>query len=126
MDDRLDEGMETRREVLGDEHVDRAEERKTAFDEEFQAFITRYAWGEVWRRPGLGRRERHLVTIAVLCALGKEKELTMHLRAVKNTGVGQDEVREVLHQVAIYAGLPAANTGFGIAKQVFEDEDREP
>jgi 4-carboxymuconolactone decarboxylase len=124
MADPFEEGMRTRREVLGDAHVDRAEAGKAAFDEDFQSFITRYAWGEVWQRGTLDRRERHLITIAMLCAMGKEQELAMHLRATTNTGVTRDEVREILHQVAIYAGLPAANTGFAIAKQVFAEESR--
>jgi 4-carboxymuconolactone decarboxylase len=125
MTDPFEEGMRTRREVLGDAHVDGAEAGKTAFDEEFQSFLTRYAWGEVWQRGTLDRRERHLITIAMLGALGKESELAMHLRATRNTGVTREEVREILHQVAIYAGLPAANTGFAIAKQVFAEEPRE-
>jgi 4-carboxymuconolactone decarboxylase len=124
MADPFEEGIRTRREVLGDAHVDRAETGKTAFDEDFQSFITRYAWGEVWQRGTLDRRERHLITIAMLCAMGKEHELAMHLRATRNTGVTRDEVREILHQVAIYAGLPAANAGFAIAKQVFAEEAR--
>jgi 4-carboxymuconolactone decarboxylase len=124
MADPFEEGIRTRREVLGDAHVDRAETGKTAFDEDFQSFITRYAWGEVWQRGTLDRRERHLITIAMLCAMGKERELAMHLRATRNTGVTRDEVREILHQVAIYAGLPAANAGFAIAKQVFAEEAR--
>lgn len=122
MADPLEEGMKKRREVLGDEHVDRAQRSTTAFDADFQDFITRYAWGEVWKRGTLDVRERHLVTLGVLCALGRSEELAMHLRATQNTGVSQDDVREVLHQVALYAGLPAANAGFSIAKDVFAEE----
>lgn len=125
MADPISEGMKTRREVLGDEHVEQAEATKTELDTEFQAFITRFAWGEVWRRGVLDRRERHLVTIAMLCAMGKEHELRMHLASIGNTGVTRDDVREVFHQVAVYAGLPAANTGFAIAKEIFAAADSE-
>ena len=121
MPDPFDRGMNIRREVLGDAHVDRAEATKTPLDRDFQEFITRYAWGEVWDRGTLDRRERHLITLAMLCALGKEHELEMHFKATANTGVSHDDVREVLHQVALYAGLPAANTGFAIAKRVFAE-----
>lgn len=124
MADPFEQGQRTRREVLGDAHVDRAEAGKTPFDEDFQSFITRYAWGEVWQRGTLDRRERHLITIAMLCAMGKEHELALHLRATDHTAVTRDEVREIFHQVAIYAGLPAANMGFAIAKQVFAEEAR--
>lgn len=124
-DDVFERGMQRRRQVLGDAHVDRAEARKTAFDEDFQSFITRYAWGEVWQRPGLDTRERHLITIALMAALGKEQELAMHLRATVNTGVSRLEVAEVFKQVAIYAGLPAANSAFGMAKQVYAEQDGE-
>ena len=117
-DEALDLGMQRRRAVLGDAHVDRSEARKTEFDADFQEFITRYAWGDVWRRPGLGMHERHLITIALMAALGKEQELEMHLKATINTGVTRDEVREALMQVALYAGLPAANSAFAIAKRV--------
>lgn len=116
-------GMRKRREVLGDAHVDRAETNKTSFDAEFQDFITRYAWGEVWQRPTLDQRDRHLITLAMMAALGKEHEFAMHIRATQNTGVTPDEVKEILHQVAIYAGLPAANTAFGIAKRTYAELD---
>jgi 4-carboxymuconolactone decarboxylase len=118
-DDRYERGMQIRREVLGDAHVDRAEASKTDFDADFQRYITEMAWGTVWSRPGLQRQTRHLITIAILAALGKEHELEMHLRATQNTGVSPDEIKEVLHQVAVYAGVPAANTAFMIAKRVF-------
>ena len=118
MADPFERGMKTRREVLGDEHVDRAESAKTDFDRDFQEFITRYAWGETWSRGQLDRRERHLVTLAVLCALGREHELTMHLRATARTGVSTEDVAELLQHVAIYAGLPVANSAFRVAKEV--------
>lgn len=121
MADSKDAGMKVRREVLGDAHVDAAESKKTTFDEDFQDFITRYAWGGAWTRGTLDRRERHLVTLAVLAALGREHELEMHVRATSNTGVSPDDLREVLHQVAVYAGVPAANTGFAVAKRVLEE-----
>jgi 4-carboxymuconolactone decarboxylase len=122
-DDILQRGMERRRQVLGDAHVERAEANKTEFDADFQSFITRYAWGEVWLRPGLDTRERHLVTIALMAALGKEQELAMHLRATPNTGVTRAEVAELFQQVAIYAGLPAANSAFAVAKREFAQLD---
>jgi len=123
MADRYAEGMNKRREILGEEYVDRAEESKTAFDADFQDFITRYAWGEVWERGTLDIRERHLITLAILCALGTREELAMHLKATHNTGVTRDDVREIFHQVAVYAGLPAANAGFSIAKKVFAEDE---
>ncbi|MCB0226633.1 MAG: 4-carboxymuconolactone decarboxylase, partial [Anaerolineae bacterium] len=103
---KFEQGMKIRREVLGDAHVDRAEANKTEFDADFQRFITETAWGAVWSRPGLDRHTRHLLTIGLLAGLGKEHELAMHLRATQNTGVTPDEVKEVLLQVAVYAGLP--------------------
>jgi len=122
-DDPYNTGMAIRREVLGDDYVDRAEVNKTAFDADFQRFITEMAWGGIWARPGLERTTRHLLTIGMLAALGKENELAMHIRATRNTGVTSDEVKEVLLQVAIYAGVPAANAAFTIAKKVFTDLD---
>ena len=120
-DQNFEGGMKVRREVLGDSHVDRAEANKTDFDADFQRFITETAWGAVWTRPGLERKTRHLLTIAMLAALGKEKELAMHIHATVNTGVTPEEVKEVFHQVAIYAGVPAANSAFAIAKQVYAE-----
>lgn len=114
-------GMKIRREVLGDAHVDRAEKNKTAFDADFQRMITEMAWGTVWAGEGITRPERHMVVIAVLAALGKEHELAMHLRATQNTGVTPKQVKEVLQTVAIYAGVPAANTAIGIAKKIYEE-----
>jgi 4-carboxymuconolactone decarboxylase len=120
-DQKFEQGMKIRREVLGDRHVDRAEANKTPFDADFQRFITETAWGTVWARPNLDRKTRHLLTIAMLAALGKETELAMHIRATENTGVTAEEVKEVLLQVAVYAGVPAANSGFAIAKQVYAE-----
>ena len=120
-DVRLETGMKVRRSVLGDAHVDRAESAKTAFDEDFQRFITEGAWGSVWSRPGLTRRERSLLTITLLAALGHEDELAMHLRATANTGASAGDVREALLHVAVYAGVPAANRAIKIAKAVFDE-----
>lgn len=118
----FDNGMKKRRAVLGDAHVDRAEANKTDFDADFQAFITRYAWGEVWQGEVLSVKERHFITLAMMAALGKEHEFAMHVRATKQTGVSQEELADILKTVAIYAGLPAANTAFGIAKKIFAEE----
>lgn len=115
-DDRFETGMKIRRAVLGDAHVDKAEAAKTAFDEDFQRFITEGAWGSVWSRPGLTRRERSLVTIALLAALGHDDELAMHLRATANTGASADDIKEALLHVAVYAGVPAANSAIKVAK----------
>jgi 4-carboxymuconolactone decarboxylase len=117
-DSRFDVGMKVRREVLGDEHVDRSLARQTALDAEFQRFITETAWGSVWARPDIDRRTRSLVTIAILAALGRTEELALHLRASRNIGVEEREIAEVLLHVAVYAGVPAANTAFGVAKSV--------
>jgi 4-carboxymuconolactone decarboxylase len=111
--------MATRKAVLGADHVARAEANKTKLDADFQRFITETAWGAVWARPGLSRKTRHMLTIALLAALGKHEELAMHIRATRNTGVTPDEVKEILLQVAVYAGVPAANGAFAIAKEVF-------
>mgnify|MGYP001255460496 CR=1 FL=1 len=119
--DKFQQGMETRRAVLGDAHVDQAEANKTAFDADFQQMITEYAWGTAWQGTALDVPTRHLITIAMLAALGKEHELALHLRATKNTGVTQEQLRDVLLQVAIYAGVPAANTAVGIAKRIFAE-----
>ena len=117
MDDaRYETGMQTRREVLGDEHVDRAKQRETPLDADFQRYITEMAWGAVWSRPDLDRRTRSLITISILAALGREHELALHIRASRNTGVSDEELREALMHVAVYAGVPAANTAFAIAK----------
>jgi 4-carboxymuconolactone decarboxylase len=111
--------MKVRRKVLGDAHVDRASASATPFDADFQQFITETAWGDVWSRPGLDHRTRHLITLAVLAALGREAELELHVRATRNTGVTPDELKEVLLHVAVYAGVPAANSAFAAAKRVY-------
>lgn len=122
-DDIYERGLKIRRAVLGDEHVNRAEANKTAFDANFQQFITETAWGSVWAREGLDIRTRHMLTLALLAALGNENELAMHVRAVKNTGVTRDEIREIFLHVAVYAGVPAANAAFAIAKRVFAESE---
>ena len=111
-----DEGMKTRREVLGDEHVDRAIARTTPFTEPFQDLITRYAWGEIWTRPGLDRRTRSCVTLTALVATGREHELAMHVRAALGNGLTREEIGEVLLQCAIYCGVPAANGAFAMPR----------
>ena len=115
---RFDEGMRVRREVLGDAHVDRAVARQNDFDAPFQTFITELVWGSVWARPDVDRRTRSLITIGILAALGRREELELHLRASRNTGVTLDEIREVLLHVAVYAGVPAANSAIATAKSV--------
>lgn len=124
MGDRLlDKGMATRRSVLGDAHVDRAEAAKGDFDEAFQTLITEAAWGRVWSRPGLTRRERSILTIALLAALGHDEEVAMHVRATRNTGASMDDIKEALLHVAIYAGVPAANSAIKIAKKTYAEMD---
>jgi 4-carboxymuconolactone decarboxylase len=123
-DERFEAGDRVRREVLGDEHVDRSRERQTAFDADFQRFITETAWGGVWARPGLDRRTRSLITISILAALGREHELALHLRATRNTGATDEEIAEALLHVAVYAGVPAANTAFAAAKAELTRETR--
>jgi 4-carboxymuconolactone decarboxylase len=115
-------GMRVRREVLGDEHVDTAVEGTTAFTEDFQDLITRYAWGEIWSRPGLDRRTRSCVTLTALVALNRQEELAMHVRAALRNGLSADEIKEVLLQAAIYCGVPAANTAFAVAQRVLAEE----
>jgi 4-carboxymuconolactone decarboxylase len=117
------DGMRVRREVLGDEHVDRAIERTTDFTADFQDLITRYAWGEIWARPGLDRRTRSCITLTALIALGHFDELAMHIRAARRNGLTQDEIKEVLLQSAVYCGVPAANHAFAVAQQVLDEED---
>ncbi|MBV9839242.1 MAG: 4-carboxymuconolactone decarboxylase [Solirubrobacterales bacterium] len=117
-------GMAVRREVLGDQHVDRALERSTEFTAPFQEFITRYAWGSVWAREGLDRRTRSCVTLALLAALGRENEIGMHVRAALRNGLEPAEIAEVFLQTAVYAGVPAANSAFALAQQVLEEEGR--
>jgi 4-carboxymuconolactone decarboxylase len=114
-------GMEIRREVLGDEHVDAAIERTTELTADFQDFITRYAWGEIWARPGLDRRTRSFITLTALVALGRFEELELHLRAAIRNGLTQDEIKETLLHAAVYCGVPAANTAFAVAQRVLEE-----
>ena len=116
-----DPGERTRREVLGDEHVDRAQERATDFSRPFQDFITRYAWGEVWNRPGLDRRSRSMITLAALTAVRAEGELELHVRAALRNGLTPEEIAEVLLHTAVYAGVPAANAAFAVAQRVLEE-----
>src|SRR5512133_3313846 len=117
--------MRIRREVLGDEHVDRAVERTSEFTADFQDLITRYAWGEIWARPGLDRRMRSAITLTALVALGRFDELAMHVRAAQRNGLSDDEIKEVLLQSAVYCGVPAANAAFAIAQRVLEEEAEE-
>jgi 4-carboxymuconolactone decarboxylase len=121
MNDQYEQGMRVRREVLGDEHVDRAIERTTPFTADFQDLITRYAWGEIWARPGLDRRTRSCITLATLVSLGREEELAMHVRAALRVGLTPDEIKEVLLHSAIYCGVPAANGAFAVAQRVFDE-----
>lgn len=116
-DSLFERGMSTRRAVLGNTHVDNANARMTEFDEDFQSFITQSAWGSVWSRPGISKRERSMITLALLAALGHEEEFAMHVRSTVNTGATPDDIKEALLHVALYAGVPAANNGFRIAKQ---------
>ncbi len=117
-DDTRERGMTARRQVLGDAHVDAAVARTDAFTADFQELITRYAWGEIWQRPGLDRRTRSCITLAMLAALGHHGELAMHLRGALRVGLTPDEIKEVLLQVAIYAGVPAANSAFAVAQPI--------
>jgi 4-carboxymuconolactone decarboxylase len=118
-------GLTVRRRILGDAHVNRSIDNATAFDEEFQELITRHAWADIWTRPGLDHRTRSLITIALLAASGSHEELKLHIRATRNTGATPDEVKEVLLQVAVYAGVPAANSAFRVAKSAFEEMAKE-
>jgi 4-carboxymuconolactone decarboxylase len=120
--ERHDAGMQVRRDVLGNDHVDRAEAAKSELDAEFQDLITRYAWGEIWTRPGLSRHSRSLLTIGLIVALNRNDELRLHLRAAASNGVTAEEIREVLLHCAIYCGVPAANSAFQIAKEVLNDQ----
>jgi 4-carboxymuconolactone decarboxylase len=118
-DERYDKGLTVRRAVLGDAHVDRSLAKRTDFNTEFQALITRYAWGEIWTRPGLPRHTRSLLTIGLMVALNRTDEFKLHIRAAFSNGVTKDEIREVLMQCAVYAGVPAANSAFHHAEEVF-------
>ncbi len=122
-----EDGMRVRREVLGDAHVDRAQARTTEFTADFQDLITRYAWGEIWTRPGLDRRTRSCITLTALVAHGHLEELAMHVRAARRNGLTIDEIKEVLLQTAIYCGVPAANAAFAVAQRVLaEDQGEDP
>jgi 4-carboxymuconolactone decarboxylase len=123
--DAHERGMKVRREVLGDAHVDEAVARTTSFTADFQDLITRYAWGEIWTRPGLDRRTRSAITLTALIAVGRMDELPMHVRAARRNGLSEDEIKEVLLQTAVYCGVPAANTAFAVASRVL-DEKEEP
>jgi 4-carboxymuconolactone decarboxylase len=115
---RYEQGMKVRRELLGNEHVDKSLKNRTKFNEEFQDLITRYAWGEIWTRPGLAKETRSLITLVMLVALNRNDEFRMHVRAALNNGVTPEQIREALLQAAIYCGVPAANTAFHIAQEV--------
>jgi len=120
--ERFEAGMKIRREVLGDAHVDAAIAKRNAFSEAFQELITRYAWGEIWTRAGLSRQTRSLITVAMLVALNREEELRLHLRAALRNGATQEEIHETLLQSAIYCGVPAANSAFRIAHEIFSEK----
>jgi 4-carboxymuconolactone decarboxylase len=115
---RHEQGLAIRKAVLGEEHVVRAQANENSFNSEFQDLITRYAWGEIWARPGLDRKTRSLITVAMMVALNRPDELRLHLRAAKNNGASNDEIREVLLHSAIYCGVPAANAAFHLAEEV--------
>ena len=121
-DERREQGERTRREVLGDEHVDAAAAGTTDFTADFQELITRYAWGEIWARPGLDRRTRSAITLTALTALGHHHELAMHVRAARRNGLTPGEIKEVLLQAAVYCGVPAANRAFAVAQEVLGEE----
>jgi len=118
-----DDAMRVRREVLGEAHVDRANARTTDFTRDFQELITRYAWGEIWTRPGLDRRTRSCITLTALTANGQHGELALHVRAARRNGLSEEEIKEVLLQCAIYCGIPAANAAFAVAQRVLEEEE---
>ncbi|XQS17463.1 4-carboxymuconolactone decarboxylase [Citrobacter telavivensis] len=122
-EERYQQGMAIRRGVLGDAHVDRTVQNLTPLNEEFQNFITRYAWGDIWSRPGLDRHTRSMITIAMLIALNREAELKMHLNAAFNNGVTREELKELIMHSALYCGLPAANATLHLAQQVFDQRD---
>jgi 4-carboxymuconolactone decarboxylase len=119
--DKKRSGMAVRREILGDGYVDRAEASRTPLSDEFQDLITRYAWGEIWTRPGLDRRTRSCITVAMLVALNRNEELALHVRAALTNGVTVDELKEILLQATIYCGVPAGNAAFGVAAKVLAE-----
>ncbi len=118
-------GKEVRRKILGAAHAERTAKNRTPFNAEFQDFLMQYAWGEIWSRPGLDHKQRSMLTIAMLVAMGKTDELKLHIRATRNTGVTRDEVKEIMMHAAIYAGVPAAFGAFQTAAQIFDEMDRE-
>jgi 4-carboxymuconolactone decarboxylase len=122
--ERFAKGLEARRAVLGDKHVNKSLEKRDSFTEEFQDLVTRHAWGEIWTRPGLPRHARSLITLAMLIALNREDEIRLHLRGAMNNGVTRDEIKELFLQAAVYCGVPAANAAFRAAEEVFADEQR--
>ena len=122
-EDRRERGMRIRREVLGDEHVDRAAESTTEHTADFQDFITRYAWGEIWARPGLDRRTRSCITLTALVALGRFDELAMHIRGARRIGLTDAEIGEVLLHAAVYCGVPAANSAFGVFRRMLDEDE---
>ena len=124
-DDLFDRGMAARKSVLGADYVARAEANKTEFDADWQRYVTEHAWAAVWARPGLDKKTRSMLTIAMLAALGKHEELALHIHATRNTGVSRDEVKEVLLQVAVYAGAPAGNSAFAVAKRTYKEMETE-
>jgi 4-carboxymuconolactone decarboxylase len=124
-DDTYARGIALRKEVHGDEHVERSSASATALDADFQRLLTEVVWGTIWTRPGLDRHTRHLLTLAMLGALGRHEELALHVASTRRTGVTLDELREVFLMVAVYAGVPAANSAFAIAKRVLDERDRE-
>jgi|SRR6202158_2808735 4-carboxymuconolactone decarboxylase len=118
---RYEQGLKVRREVLGDAHVDKSLQNRNAFNEDFQELITRYAWGEIWSRPGLPRKTRSMITLAMMVALNRTEEFRLHLRAAFNNGVTREEIKEVLLQTAIYSGVPAANHAFHVAQEILDE-----
>jgi 4-carboxymuconolactone decarboxylase len=123
--ERLERGRQARAAVLGSAHVARSASSRTPFNADFQDFLTEYAWGSIWSRPGLDHKTRSMITIAMLVALGRQEELKLHIRATRNTGVTREEVKEIMMHAAIYAGVPAAYGAFQFAAQVFADMDKE-
>jgi 4-carboxymuconolactone decarboxylase len=122
--ERFAKGIEVRRAVLGDKHVDRSLEKRNSFNEEFQDLVTRHAWGELWTRPGLPRQTRSLITLAMLIALNRPDEIRLHLRGAVNNGVTRDEIKELFLQAAVYCGVPAANSAFHAADEIFAELER--
>ena len=122
--ERFEKGLEVRRAVLGDSHVNKSLEKRDSFTEEFQDLVTRHAWGEIWTRPGMPRRTRSLITLAMLIALNREGEIRLHLRGAINNGVTREEIKELFLQAAVYCGVPAANSAFRAAEEVFAEQDR--